>query len=152
LAAMSRDEELPEYAPRKPFVIVADEPQTWLPGNETILDNLYSKGLKYGLGIISMFQSTAQVAERSPKLLEKMFDNQPDLIFFRTHKSVIDIPGYKLSDIKTHHFVAKIGEYGAVECKALPPAKPLERRDNFVLEQAEKWGAHFKEVAESIKA
>lgn len=151
LAAMSRDEELPNDAPRKPFVVVTDEPQTWLPGNEQILDNIYSKGRKYGLGIVSMFQSTAQIAERSPKLLEKILDNAPDLILFTTNKSAIDLDGFSLRDIKKHHFVARIGDYPPIECAALPMATEVRDRRDFAHAQMRRWGTPWEDVVEDIK-
>ena len=90
-AALSRDSVPEGLFSRPPFMLIADEPQTWLFNNAATIDNVFSKGRKYGFGMMCLFQSFEQIAEESPKLLHKIRDNQPDMIVFRTSKKKIDL-------------------------------------------------------------
>jgi hypothetical protein len=135
----------------KPFLIIADEPQTWLPGNEIILDNLYSKGRQYGLIIASMFQSSAQVSEQSPTLLKKILDNQPDLVLFKCDRSVIKPPGMEdLSNITRYNFLLRVGDLPFIECSALGKAPYEANRSDLIQAHTKHWGTYWEKVHKDI--
>ena len=54
-AALSRENISPSK--RTPFLLVTDEPQSWLSRNEDTLDDIFSKARKYGFGMVCLFQS-----------------------------------------------------------------------------------------------
>lgn len=146
-AALSRDDEEQIY--RKPFVIVADEPQTWLPNNEQLFDDLFSKGRKYGLGIVCLFQNVAQMESESPRLVRIMFGNKPDLITFKCDTPV-KIGDIDVSELPRYHFVAKIRDYPPVICCGLGRASKIADRAEFAKNQQLKWGQPWQTVAFDI--
>lgn len=149
LAALSRGDEYDQSRVKK-FHILADEPQTWLPGNQHLLDDLYSKGRRHGLTIISMVQGTAQIENVSKHLMRVIMNNNPDIIGFKTNDNTIKLGDFNLGEINLHQFVARIGDNRPFLCRGLGKVPFIEDRSNFIFEQRQYWGKPWIEVANDI--
>lgn len=143
-AALSRESVHPSK--RTPFLLVADEPQSWLSRNEDTLDDIFSKARKYGFGMICLFQSFKQISKESPALLRIMLDNQPDLIVFGTSKEQVDLP-YNPEELRKYHFIGKIN--GAEPFVAKAPGLPkVVSQDTkvFIAEQKARFNCPWQEI------
>ena len=151
--ALSRD-DVPE-GERPSFMLIADEPQTWLSQNEQALDDIYSKARKYGFGIVSMFQSTKQVKKKSSSLLDIIFDNNPDLFAFHTSKKIEDyynLDGFDPEDTPKYHFLAKID--GTETFMAEAPGVLEKKREDIsriLKSQKRKFNQHYLKVHKNIE-
>lgn len=121
----------------------------------TLLDDTYSKARKYGLGIVSMFQSTKQVKKKSSTLLDIIFDNNPDLFAFHTSKKIEDyynLDGFDPEDTPKYHYLAKIDGTKTFMAEA-PGVLESKRKDiSDILEaQREKFNQHYLKVHEQIE-
>lgn len=122
-AALERDSV--QQKMRVPFVLVADEPHTWLFNNASIVDSIFSKARKYGFGMICSFQSFEQIAGHSTKLLKVMLDNYPDLLVFRTSQRQLPIKGFDVEAIPKYHFVGRVAGSEYFLAKTLGRIKPI---------------------------
>lgn len=147
-AALSRESISPSK--RTPFLLVTDEPQSWLSRNEDTLDDIFSKARKYGFGMVCLFQSFKQISKESPALLRIMLDNQPDLIVFGTSKEQVDLP-YNPEELPKYHFIGKVKEVEPFMAKApgLPKVVSPNIRE-FIKEQRSEFNHPWQEIASSI--
>jgi len=147
-AALSR-EGLPP-SKRTPFLLVTDEPQSWLSRNEDTLDDIFSKARKYGFGMVCLFQSFKQISKESPALLRIMLDNQPDLIVFGTSKEQIDLP-FNPEELRKYHFIGKVNGVDPFVAKApgLPEATRTSAQ-SFIDEQRSYFNHHWKDIDHAI--
>lgn len=149
-AALSR-EDVPQ-AQRQPFMVIADEPQTWLARNEDALDDMFSKARKYGLGLMCLFQSTKQVTKESPALLRVMLDNTPDLLVFRTSRDQLDLAPFDPEAIPRYHFVAQIYDSPRLMVKSLGKLQPVRHSvDPFVKAARRTWNQDWQVVENAIQ-
>lgn len=148
-AALSRENIPP--GKRTSFLLVADEPQSWLSKNETTLDDIFSKARKYGFGMVCLFQSFKQISKESPALLRIMLDNQPDLIVFGTSKEQVDLP-YNPEELQRYHFIGKVSGVEPFVAKApgLPKVVNQDVR-RFILEQKAKFNFPWQEIADATR-
>lgn len=142
IAALSRD-DLP-LDRRTPYMIITDEPQTWLGNNEHVIDNIFSKAPKYGLGIICIFQSLQQL-DRT--LIKKMLDNDPDLLLFQ---NAIEQFNWKLNPVPQYHYVAQIKGSPPFTCKTLGKLPQPYNRAEFAKTCLEKYGQPYQNVQSDI--
>ncbi len=145
-AALSRE----DTQKRTPFMLIADEPQTWLSKNADTLDDIFSKARKYGFGIMCLFQSFKQVAKESPALLRIMLDNYPDLVVFRTSKEQAQLP-FNPEELPKYHFGARVD--GSEWFTAKAPALAKAVRQNvipFKQAQRERWNQDWQRVQNDI--
>lgn len=152
LAAISR-EDIPE-ADREGFMMLADEAPNWLFTSAKITKDIYSKGRKYGLGIMPMFQSFQQIAEESPALLKIIRDNQPDLITFRTSNERSPVKGWNMEELPDYHFVFKHKGHKPFLVSALPPVKPIrtwQEVQGFVKSQHAQYNVTAKQAIQYIE-
>lgn len=147
-AALSRRTLPPNE--RKPYVIMTDEPQTWLSNNEQILDDVFSKARKYGLFIVCAFQDTSQIARESRHLAHVMFANTPDLILFRSDGQK-DYNGIALHSLVDHEFICSTPGLEPFKAKNLPFAKPLGDRTYLIKACKEKYARSMQEVKNDIE-
>lgn len=148
-AALSRDNVHPSK--RTPFLLVADEPQTWLSRNEDTLDDIFSKARKYGFGMVCLFQSFKQISKESPALLRIILDNQPDLIVFGTSKDQIELP-FNPEELPKYHFIAKVE--GAEPFVARAPGLPKVIREDvqdFLKEQRDLYNYVWRDIDNAIE-
>lgn len=147
-AALSRENISPSK--RTPFLLVTDEPQSWLSRNEDTLDDIFSKARKYGFGMVCLFQSFKQISKESPALLRIMLDNQPDLIVFGTSKEQVDLP-YNPEELPKYHFIGKVK--GAEPFMAKAPGLPKTVGPNikeFIREQRSQFNYPWQEIDSAI--
>lgn len=143
-AALSRD-NVPE-SKRRPFMLIADEPQTWLSKNADTLDDIFSKARKYGFGITCLFQSFKQVSKESPALLRIMLDNHPDLIVFRTSREQLPTPTNP-EELQKYHFLARIDGSEWIHAKSLGAVKYLRQNIIPIIQQSrDRWNMHHETI------
>lgn len=147
-AALSRDDIHPSK--RTPFVLIADEPQTWLSRNEDVLDDVFSKARKYGYGICCMFQSFKQISKESPALLRVMLDNQPDMIVFRTHKDQIDLDPFSPDNIPEWHFIGQVNGTAPFVAKAPGVLKPIRPDIKDIINAHRRHNYRWREIQDAI--
>ena len=152
--AILQREDIPENK-RKPFMIIADEPQTWLSNNEETLDNIFSKARSYKVGISCLFQSSTQIKQKSKELLEIILDNQPDLFQFKSDKSFMNLnKDIDISEMKKYHYVGKIEGSKSVYAKSVKPPKKLrsfKKVKEFVEKEREKRNKNYKQVLRELE-
>lgn len=150
-AALSRDNISQEY--RKPFNIIADEPQSWLGNNADLVDDIFSKARKYHLGLTCMFQSVKQVQKESKVLLDIMLDNEPDIIVFQTTKSQLNTLGIDQYNKQlpkwNFYFKSREEQFTA---KALKPIIPSYNNYQRVDEKSKKtYNKRYQQVEKEIE-
>ena len=156
-AALMRD-RLPEHE-RKPFWLIADEPQTWLFNNAKTIDNIFSKAAKYRLFMILAFQSFAQISDENPKLLRKIQDNAPDLLVFRTSKKQLDVkikndPEFELEYQPRFKFVAGIDGNRFFKCNSLgkiPRAREWDEVNMILRANRQKYNVPYTKIARVLE-
>lgn len=139
---------------RLPFMLIADEPQTWLFNNAGVLDDMFSKGRKYGFGIFCLFQSFEQIAGESSRLLKIMRDNQPDLICFRSSNERSALKDVSLEELPAFNFYARLGGLAPFRGEGLKPPKPvrtLHDVSEFLHQQRRLYNVHYTVVREDIE-
>lgn len=146
-AIMGRD-DIPIHQ-RKSFMVIADEPHTWLSNNEQVLDDIFSKAAKYGLGMICLFQSTKQISKESRPLLSIILDNKPDIIMFRSD-SEIKLTGFNIQNLPRYEFIASIDGYQPFLCKSPGQIATPYNRSLFTKEMQEHFGRPYRDVAAEI--
>ena len=156
-AALMRD-RVPEHE-RKPFWLIADEPQTWLFNNAKTIDSIFSKAAKYRLFMVLAFQSFAQISDENPKLLRKIQDNAPDLLVFRTSKRNIEIDIKNDKEFEVQHqprfkFVASIDGNRFFKCNSvgkLPTARDQNEVAKILRINRQKFNVPYTRIARVIE-
>jgi hypothetical protein len=147
-ATLSR-ENVP-ISKRTPFLLVTDEPQSWLSRNEDALDDIFSKARKYGFGMVCLFQSFKQISKESPALLRIMLDNQPDLIVFGTSKEQVDLP-YNPEELRKYHFIGKVGDVEPFVAKAPGLPEVVSQSIKFFIDgQKNHFNHHWQDIENTI--
>ncbi|MFW6016077.1 MAG: hypothetical protein ACOCRK_06535 [bacterium] len=137
-AALSRDNI--KESERKPFYIIADEPQSWLNNNEKIFDAIYSKARKYKMYMCSLFQSYKQLPNNIKQIL---LDNEPDIIDFSPDSEDIKLNKY--------HFVCTMFNKKPFIAKSLGPAHKLRKDISpFIYLQKKKNNKYFEEIQNEL--
>lgn len=139
---------------RTPYMLIADEPQTWLFNNAGVVDEMYSKGRKYGFGIFSLFQSFEQIAAESPRLLKIMRDNQPDLFSFRSINDRSPFKNVSVEDLPLYHFYARLRGSVTFLGQGLKPPKPIRTLHDvseFLKDQRNRFNLHYSVIQNHIE-
>lgn len=151
--ATLKRENIPE-SKRQPFMIVADEPQTWLSNNEHLLDEIFSKARSYKVGIFCLFQSAEQIKRKDKSLLRVIRDNQPDFFQFNSDQAFLNIGDFEVDDIPKYHFVSRVNGSEPFLGVGYEPAEKVRTKqevNNFCNRQKNKWNKHYKQVIRELE-
>jgi hypothetical protein len=133
---------------RQRFTVIADEPQTWLRGNQDLLDGFFSRSAKYGLLVVCLFQSLHQVSRESSPLLPIILDNNPDLLLFED--AVKQVRDVNLPPVPRYHFIAKVCGQAPFAAEALGVVKPVAQRADVTGKWLSTYGRPVGEVRQDI--